>query len=99
MRLAALLLASLMIAGCGSQATGEAEQPAKKRFAVTCGTCHTLADAGTSGTFGPDLDDLRPERARVLAAIEAGPGSMPAGLLEGAEAEALAGYVASVAGR
>ena len=26
--------------------------------ASACGTCHTLADAGTSGTVGPNLDDL-----------------------------------------
>ncbi|HWK27687.1 MAG TPA: cytochrome c oxidase subunit II [Solirubrobacter sp.] len=25
---------------------------------TNCGTCHTLADAGTKGTIGPDLDDV-----------------------------------------
>jgi cytochrome c oxidase subunit II len=26
--------------------------------AIACGTCHTLADAGTTGTTGPDLDKV-----------------------------------------
>ena len=29
----------------------------KKLFQKTCGSCHTLADAGTTGTIGPNLDD------------------------------------------
>ena len=27
-------------------------------FATNCGTCHTLAAAGTDGVVGPDLDEL-----------------------------------------
>ena len=44
-----------------------------------CGACHTLADAGTSGTIGPNLDDSQPssdarggprdERRRRYAAL------------------------------
>jgi len=26
-------------------------------FSQNCGGCHTLADAGTAGTIGPNLDD------------------------------------------
>jgi cytochrome c oxidase subunit 2 len=29
-------------------------------FASTCGSCHTLADAGTEGQTGPDLDTVLP---------------------------------------
>ena len=29
----------------------------KKLFVATCGGCHTLANAGTKGTTGPNLDD------------------------------------------
>ena len=29
----------------------------KKLFKATCGSCHTLADAGTTGTIGPNLDN------------------------------------------
>jgi len=30
----------------------------KEIFTTTCGGCHTLADAGTNGTVGPDLDKV-----------------------------------------
>src|SRR5207244_8549132 len=43
--------------------------PARRLFAVYCGICHTLADAGVTGDVGPNLDRLAPTRARVLAAI------------------------------
>ena len=36
--------------------------------ALPCGTCHTLADAGTGGQVGPNLDNAKPDyddRARV----------------------------------
>ena len=71
----------------------------KQLFTVTCGGCHTLSDAGTSGPIGPNLDEAKPDKQRVLAAIENGPGAMPANLLEGANREAVAEYVGSVAGR
>lgn len=29
-------------------------------FATNCGACHTLQAAGTTGTIGPDLDDVLP---------------------------------------
>ena len=28
---------------------------------TACGSCHTLADAGTTGTTGPDLDEVLPD--------------------------------------
>jgi cytochrome c oxidase subunit II len=46
-------------ATAGGGEGGQAAAPdAKAIFATTagCGGCHTLADAGTSGTTGPDLD-------------------------------------------
>ena len=102
-RFAPLLLALLALAGCGGDAgstTGEdgAARPAGEQFAGTCGSCHTLADAGTEGSFGPNLDELAPDEARVLTAIAEGPGGMPPGLLEGEAADAMAAYVASAAG-
>ena len=89
-----------------SEAAGGAAKPApvgpgKDLFAQNCGSCHTLADAGTSGAVGPDLDDLQPDEAQVLAAIEnggAGSGVMPPGLLQGNDAQAVAAYVAGTAG-
>ena len=91
------LLLAVALAGCGGSQSGGATTP-KQRFAGTCGTCHTLADAGTTGTFGPNLDDLKPDVARVEHAIATGPGGMPDGLLDGAEAGAVAKYVAGAAG-
>ena len=37
----------------------------KAVFTSNCGSCHTLADAGTTGAVGPNLDDLKPDAARV----------------------------------
>ena len=95
-----LALAVLVLAGCGGSggSSDSGPQTPKQAFASSCGSCHTLADAGTSGSFGPNLDDLKPDRARVLAAIQNGPGSMPGGLLEGKPAEDVAAYVSSASG-
>lgn len=83
--------------------TGAAsDDEAKSTFTSTCGGCHTLADAGTKGTTGPNLDDLKPDAARVEAAIKKGGTSgtvMPKNLLEGDQAKAVADYVSSVAGQ
>src|SRR5918998_101463 len=62
----------------------------KQLFTVTCGGCHVLSDAGTSGPVGPNLDELKPDKQRVVNAIEKGPGAMPANLLEGADRDAVA---------
>jgi mono/diheme cytochrome c family protein len=70
-------------------------------FAETCGGCHTLADAGTAGQFGPDLDAVRPSAADVRRMLRTGSldGVMQPDLLEGAAARRVAAYVARVAGR
>lgn len=78
------------------------EGPGKDLFAADCGSCHTLAAADTSGTAGPNLDDLGPDEAQVLSAIEnggAGSGAMPPGLLQGEEAQQVAAFVSSSAGQ
>ena len=95
-----LAVAALLLAGCGSAGAGSTgPRTPKQTFAGTCGSCHTLKDAGTSGSFGPNLDALAPDRARVRAAIKAGPGGMPAGLLDGKDADDVATYVSTVAGK
>ena len=91
-------------AGGGGGGGGEASAAAegKQIFTQSCGTCHTLSDAGTNGTVGPNLDQLKPAKARVESAIEnggAGTGAMPANIVTGPEAEAVATYVSSVAGK
>ncbi len=69
-------------------------------FTSTCGGCHTLGDAGTSGATGPNLDEAGPDAATVKAYVRGGGGSMPAfgDELSNAEIDAVAAYVASVAG-
>src|SRR5512144_1548577 len=85
-----------------TQATQPPVGPGKDLFASTCGGCHTLAAAQTTGTVGPNLDDLKPDQATVQAAIQnggTGSGAMPANLLTGAEAQQVAAFVAASAGR
>jgi mono/diheme cytochrome c family protein len=80
---------------------GSAAYPAsaKATFTTTCGGCHTLADAGTHGNVGPNLDGLKPDEATVAHQIMNGGGAMPAGLLKGAALTGVAQYVSSVAGK
>jgi mono/diheme cytochrome c family protein len=73
--------------------------PGAQAFATTCGSCHTLEAAGTSGTIGPNLDELKPDVQRVMTAISTGPGEMPPNLLSGAEAQEVADFVAENAGK
>jgi mono/diheme cytochrome c family protein len=43
-----------------------------------CTSCHTLADAGASGTVGPNLDEVQPDAATVFEIVTNGRGGMPA---------------------
>jgi mono/diheme cytochrome c family protein len=60
-----------------------------------CGGCHTLADAGTTGTVGPNLDDSQPPHELVVDRVTNGQGVMPpfAGQLSDAEIQDVAAYV------
>jgi cytochrome c6 len=66
-----------------------------------CGGCHTLKDAGTTGTIGPNLDQLKPSKDIVEHQVENGGGPMPAfkGTLTTDEIDAVAAYVSTVAGK
>jgi len=44
----------------------------------TCGSCHTLEEAGTSGTIGPNLDDSQVSLEQATEQITNGGGAMPA---------------------
>jgi cytochrome c6 len=71
-------------------------------FTQNCGTCHTLKDAGTAGKVGPVLDQIKPDTQRVLNALKRGglgSGTMPANIVTGKDAQAVAKYVSSVAGK
>jgi cbb3-type cytochrome c oxidase subunit III len=70
-------------------------------FKAKCGSCHTLAAAGTKGTIGPNLDQLMPPFARARTQVINGGGAMPAfkDLLSDAQINAVARYVAEHAGK
>jgi mono/diheme cytochrome c family protein len=69
-------------------------------FTTTCGSCHTLKEAGTSGEVGPNLDELEPSQATVEKQVTNGGGGMPAfgGTLSKAEIKTVALYVSVMAG-
>jgi mono/diheme cytochrome c family protein len=112
-RLASIVLATalLALAGCGGSDSGSSggggggggstdqASNAQETFANTCGGCHTLKAAGTEGQVGPDLDQVKPSKQVVLDTIKEGPSVMPSNLLKGAEADAVAEYVATHAGQ
>jgi len=66
-----------------------------------CGSCHTLAAAGSHGQVGPNLDALRPSFAAVRTQVANGGGAMPsyASRLTPAQIRDVAAFVATRAGR
>ena len=42
-----------------------------------CKSCHTLKDAGATGTVGPNLDQLKPPESLVIDRVTNGKGVMP----------------------
>jgi outer membrane protein assembly factor BamB len=73
----------------------------KQVFVSNCGSCHTLGAAGTTGSVGPNLDQLKPSAARVQKQVRNGGPAMPsfAGRLTNAQIAAVAKYVAQNAGK
>ncbi len=66
-----------------------------------CTGCHTLADAGSSGTVGPNLDDAKPSFDLAFDRVTNGQGGMPSfktSLTDQQRAD-VAAYVSSVAGK
>lgn len=80
----------------GGPDTGEASVDGKVVFTETCGSCHTLSAAGTSGTTGPKLDDTSLDAAAIEGIVGNGAGAMPAlgDKLSDEEIEAVAEFVA-----
>ncbi len=114
--LSGALLAGLVLvaAGCGTGGVAEGGNASsgKKLFLTEgkCGSCHTLKDAGSRGTVGPNLDDAyaRPKdedyRQSAIQNIVLDQirfprkgSAMPASLVEGQDAEDVAAYVARCA--
>lgn len=42
-----------------------------------CGGCHTFSAAGSTGSIGPNLDDVSPSFDAVVAMVTNGGGAMP----------------------
>ncbi len=61
-----------------------------------CAMCHSLADAGSNGDIGPNLNLIKPKVKTVIMAVTNGIGVMPAydGILTSSEIKAVAKYVA-----
>jgi cytochrome c551 len=83
--------------GGGGGGGGEGDAAAGKEVYASagCGSCHTFADAGTTGTVGPNLDESSADFAAAEEQIRAGGGGMPAfeGQLSDEEIANVAAYV------
>ena len=90
-----------------------AEKQGRELFGANCGVCHTLAGANAVGKVGPNLDALKPGESLVLRTINngclqaaggtssqacLGYGNMPAGIVQGRQAQDVAAFVSKVAG-
>jgi mono/diheme cytochrome c family protein len=91
------------IKSAGALQLSAQEQRGRQVFNTNCVQCHTLAASNAVQQIGPDLDTLRPPKALILDAIAKGrargQGQMPDQLVTGPDAQAVAAYVAKVAGR
>lgn len=84
--------------GGGAEAAPPSEP--KDLFAQQCGSCHILADAGTTGTIGPNLDQTQPGLDRAITQITDGGGGMPpfGDQLTEEQIRALAEYIVQATG-
>ncbi len=85
----------------GTGITAEQPMDGKSIFTANCGSCHTLADAGTTGAVGPNLDESRPPKELVVDRVTNGQGAMPAfsDSLDEQQIQAVSDYVAGAAGK
>ena len=89
-------------AGGGGGATKGDPVAGKAVFtSAGCVSCHTLADAGSTGTVGPNLDEAKPNAALVTMRVTNGKGVMPPfkDQLNATQIADVAAYVSSVAGK
>jgi len=59
-------------------AEGNAENGKKIFASAGCGSCHTLKDAGSAGTIGPNLDEAKPDLQLAIDRVTNGASPMPA---------------------
>jgi cytochrome c6 len=72
----------------------------KAVFTANCGSCHTLSDAGTTGTVGPNLDQTKPSAELAYDRVTNGKGGMPSwkGTLTDQQIADVVAYVSTAAG-
>ena len=65
-----------------------------------CKSCHTLKDAGATGTVGPNLDQAKPPLSLVVTRVTKGAGAMPPfkGQLSDKQIADVAAYVVKATG-
>jgi len=100
-RQAANDIAVYIAAVAGTGAAADKPTDGKSIFTASCGSCHILADAGTSGTLGPNLDESKPSTELAVDRVTNGQGAMPSfkDSLDAAQIQAVADYVSSAAGK
>jgi cytochrome c6 len=86
-----------------TEPAGEGDPAAGKAVftgSAGCAGCHTLADAGATGTIGPNLDASQPSFELAVDRVTNGSGAMPpfSGTLSEQEIRDVAAYVSSAAG-
>ena len=86
--------------GGGGGGEGDAAAGKEVYASAGCGSCHTLSDAGTTGTVGPNLDESSADFAAAQQQISNGGGGMPAfsGQLSDEEIANVAAYVVEARG-
>jgi mono/diheme cytochrome c family protein len=87
--------------GGGGEVEGDPDAGKDVFASAGCGSCHTLSDAGTSGTVGPNLDESSVDFAAAVDQITNGGGGMQAysGTLSEEEIANVAAYVVTARGR
>ena len=66
-----------------------------KTAVPACSLCHTLKDASAEGAVGPVLDEIKPDKSRIIKALQNGIGQMPSykASLSDTQMQAIADYV------
>lgn len=84
----------------GPEAAGDPAAGKAVFASAGCISCHTLADAGSTGTVGPNLDATSPSYDKVVERVTNGKGVMPSfkDTLSEEQIADVAAYVSSVAG-
>jgi mono/diheme cytochrome c family protein len=86
--------------GGGGEVEGDPAAGKEVYASAGCGSCHVLADAGSTGTIGPSLDDSSVDFAGAVEQITNGGGGMPpfSGELSEEEIANVAAYVVTARG-